>query len=182
MSNEFKMGRRNIGAMQTYNDVPKDDVRKNFDFTLAVAEINTGRVQSPEELADRFEKLFDIAAEQGMLPRYEHLALISGLPKSTFYDYGNEKYEHTPNPKYSEIIKKAKLVIASMEAGLATTGKIPAPVYIFREKNYSGMKDTQDIQVTPNQNSQIPENAEEIIDKLPERSSASDVAMLESGE
>ena len=54
--------------------------------------------------------------------------------------------------------------------------------HIFREKNYSGMKDTQDIQVTPNQNSQIPENAEEIIDKLPEKNSASDVAMLESGE
>lgn len=182
MNNELKMGRRNIGAMQTYEDVPKDDVRKNFDFTLAVADINKGRVQSPEELSDRFEELFNIAAEQGMLPRYEHLALVSGLPRSTFYEYGNEKSPYAPNNGYLDIIKKAKLIIASMEAGLATTGKIPAPVYIFREKNYSGMKDTQDIQVTPNQNSQIPENAEEIIDKLPERNSASDLLMIEGGE
>ena len=182
MSDEFRIGRRNIGAMQTYNDVPKDDVRKNFDFTLAVAEINTGRVQSPEELADRFEQLFNVAAEQGMLPRYEHLALVSGLPRSTFYEYGNDKSPYAPNKGYLDVIKKAKLIIASMEAGLASTGKIPAPVYIFREKNYSGMKDTQDIQVTPNQNSQIPENAEEIIDKLPERNSASDLLMIEGGE
>ena len=61
-------------------------------------------------------------------------------------------------------------------------GKIPAPVYIFRSKNYYGMKDVQEVKVEANQNSQIPENAEEIIDKLPERSSASDLLMIESGE
>lgn len=61
-------------------------------------------------------------------------------------------------------------------------GKIPAPVYIFRSKNYYGMKDVQEVKVEANQNSQIPENAEEIIDKLPERNSASDLLMIESGE
>lgn len=34
------------------------------------------------------------------------------------------------------------------------------------------MKDTQDIQVTPNINAQVPDNAEEIIDKLPERTAS----------
>lgn len=65
---------------------------------------------------------------------------------------------------------------------MASQGKVPSPVYIFRSKNYYGMKDMQEVKVEASQNSQIPENAEEIIDKLPERSSASDVAMLESGE
>lgn len=131
------MGRRNIGAMQNNGDVPKDDVRKHFDFSLAVAEINTGRVQSADELAERFEQLFQIANEKGMIPRYEHLALISGLPRSTFYDYGNPNYPYAPGAEYSDTIRKAKMLIASMEAGLANSGKIPAPVYIFREKNYS---------------------------------------------
>ena len=65
---------------------------------------------------------------------------------------------------------------------MVANGKIPAPVYIFRSKNFYGMKDVQEVKVEANQNSQIPENAEEIIDKLPERSSASDLLMIESGE
>ena len=44
------------------------------------------------------------------------------------------------------------------------------------------MKDVQEVKVEANQNSQIPENAEEIIDKLPERSSASDLLMIDGGE
>lgn len=62
---------------------------------------------------------------------------------------------------------------------MVANGKIPAPVYIFRSKNYYGMKDVQEVKVEANQNSQIPENAEEIIDKLPERE---DLLVLESGE
>ena len=65
---------------------------------------------------------------------------------------------------------------------MVANGKIPAPVYIFRSKNYYGMKDVQEVKVEANQNSQIPENAEEIIDKLPERNSASDLLMIEGGE
>ena len=52
---------------------------------------------------------------------------------------------------------------------MAILGKINAPIYIFRSKNFYDMKDTQDIQVTPNISQQVPENVEEIIDKLPDR-------------
>lgn len=111
-----KMGRRNIGKMQDRGNPPPNDVKQQFDFAIAVARINTGRVQSPEELEDRFNQLFDIAHEKGIIPTYEHLVLVSGLPKSTYYDYGNENYEHTPNPKFSDTIKKAKSIISACEA------------------------------------------------------------------
>lgn len=79
-------------------------------------------------------------------------------------------------------MKKAKDYIATYDAEMVANGKIPAPVYIFRSKNFYGMKDVQEVKVEANQNSQIPENAEEIIDKLPERNSASDLLMIEDGE
>ena len=79
-------------------------------------------------------------------------------------------------------MKKAKDYIATYDAEMANQGKVPSPVYIFRSKNYYGMKDVQEVKVEANQNSQIPENAEEIIDKLPERNAASDLLMIESGE
>lgn len=164
---EMKMGRRNIGAMQKIDNIPNEEAKKALDFSLGISQINTGRVQSPDELAERFEKLFELAVDFGRLPRYEHLVMVSGLPKSTFYDYGNENYEHTPNPRYSDVIKRAKYVISAAEADLASSGKIPAPVYIFRAKNYEGLRDVQEIKATSDFNTD-PQTPEEIVNALPD--------------
>lgn len=103
------------------------------------------------------------------------LAFVSGYHRSTFYDI----YNGTMRPDIADIVKKAKDYIAVFDAELVMNGKIPAPVYIFRSKNYYGMKDVQEVKVEANPNSQIPENVEEIIDKLPERD---DILTLNSGE
>lgn len=160
--------RRGGRPPQMYDPPPKDDVQKQFKFALAVAKINTGRIKSPEELEQRFEDLFNIAFEQGIIPRYEHLVLVSGLPKRTFFDYGNEDGQYSPSQIYSPVVKKAKNLISAMEAGLATTGKIPPVVYIFREKNYGGLKDVQEIQSGPIQDATRPKNEQEILDALPD--------------
>ncbi len=162
------MGRRNIGAMQNRDNIPKDDVKKTLGFAMKVAKLCPDRVKSPEELAERFDELFEMAFKEGVLPRYEHLVLVSGLPKSTFYDYGNEKGGNCRDAAiYLDVIKKAKSVISAAEANLAATGKIPAPVYIFREKNYGGLRDVQEIKAT-NDFTTDPENPEEVINALPD--------------
>lgn len=114
-----KMGRRNIGAMQDRGNIPKDDIRKQFGFSIEVAKINTGRVQSPQELAERFDQLFEMAFQKDVLPRYEHLVLVSGLPKSTFYDYGNENSSSSVAHDFLDIIKRAKAVISASEARIS---------------------------------------------------------------
>lgn len=89
-----------------------------------------------------------------------------GYAIRSFFDIsqGTFKTEFTP------IVQKAKDYIAFFDSQLAQSGKVPAPIYIFRAKNYTGMKDVQDVQITPNMNPSIPEDAEEIIKKLPEKS------------
>lgn len=162
-----KMGRRNIGAMQNRDNIPKDDVKKALGFSMKVAKLCPDRVQSPEELADRFDALFEMAYQEGVLPRYEHLVLVSGLPKSTFYDYGSETSTSNIAHTYLDIIKRAKSLISASEANLAATGKIPAPVYIFREKNYGGLRDVQEIQATNTYNTD-PKDPEEVVAALPD--------------
>lgn len=162
-----KMGRRNIGALTSTKNVPPDDAKRALDFSMKLAKLCPNRVQSPEELADRFEKLFEIAFNDGVLPRYEHLVLVSGLPKRTFFDYGNEDNTSAPSQIYSPVIKRAKNMISAAEATLASTGKIPAPVYIFRAKNYEGLKDVQEIQTTNTYNTD-PRTPEEVVQALPE--------------
>jgi hypothetical protein len=46
-----------------------------------------------------------------------------------------------------------------MDAELAQEGKIQPVVYMFRAKNYYGMKDQQDVVVTPNQARNLPDRA-----------------------
>lgn len=92
-----------------------------------------------------------------------------GYRRQSFYDIANGDLR----PDITDIVKRAKDYVATFDAELAMSGKVQSPIYIFRSKNYYGMKDVQEVQVNANQNAQIPENAEEIIDKLPERSSAS---------
>jgi len=43
------------------------------------------------------------------------------------------------------LIKAAKIYLSAIDADLALLGFIDKVVYIFRAKNYYGMKDTQDI-------------------------------------
>ena len=48
------------------------------------------------------------------------------------------------------MIKKAKQILADMDATLVSQGKIPQVTYIFRSKNYYGMQDKTEMVVTPN--------------------------------
>lgn len=161
------MGRGNIGAMQNIDNLPKDDAKRALAFSMRIAPLNTGRVTDPEDLANRFEELFKIAYEEGFLPRIEHLCLVSGLPTRTFFDYGNVDNPSGPSQLFSPTIQKAKMMIAAAEANLASTGKMPAPVYIFRAKNFNGLKDVQEIKTT-NTFSTNPVNPDEVVEQLPD--------------
>lgn len=67
----------------------------------------------------------------------------------------------------SDVVKTAKDFIATLEAELARDGEINSTVYIFRAKNHFGMVDKQEVVVTPNNQMEIPMNAEEIIKNVP---------------
>ena len=162
------MGRRNIGVMN--DNKPKSQqerelASKVLDFNLNVMRQGRTKPKSVEELQERFENYLIQCADAGLPPTVEGLALISGWCRSTFYDIANGKM----CTQYTDTINNAKDYVCNYDASMAILGKINAPIYIFRSKNFYDMKDTQDIQVTPNVSKQVPENVEEIIDKLPER-------------
>lgn len=156
------------GLPQKFNIEDKDKILVNEigNFNLMLFNKYNGKPDSPEELADRFSDYFQLCLEYNQIPTVEGLAMISGYARSSFFDISQGTFK----PEFTDIVKKAKDYIAFFDAGLAVKGKIPAPTYIFRSKNFYGMKDTQDVQITPNMNPNIPEDAEEIIKKLPEKS------------
>ena len=100
-----------------------------------------------DECAQRLNDYFKQCNDEGQLPTIEDMALALGTTRTTLWQW---EHERTQGPVRSNMIKIAKQIVAGIDAKLAAEGKIPQVVYIFRAKNFYGMKDQQDVIVTPN--------------------------------
>lgn len=105
-------------------------------------------VKTDEECAERLNEFFKRIAETGEIPTVEKMALALGVTRKTLNQWENK---HTLTFDRSSMIQKAKEILASLDAELVSRGKIPQITYIFRAKNYFGMTDTQQINLTASQ-------------------------------
>lgn len=105
------------------------------------------RVKDDDELEERTIQFFSYCADRGERPTWEKYCLAIGYARNTVFEWstGMKCSERRTN-----IIKKAKDVLAAYDAGMATEGKMNPVPYIFRAKNYYGMKDQADLVITPN--------------------------------
>lgn len=103
-------------------------------------------VHTDEECADRLNEFFQTCMSNRELPTVEKMCLCLGVDRNTVltWEHGNLGRVRM------SIIKKAKEILASIDAELVATGHMNTVAYIFRAKNFYGMKDQQDIVVTPN--------------------------------
>lgn len=116
-----------------------------------------------EELKDRVNGYFYDCTSKGQLPTVEGLALACGVVRQTLFDWENQR--RSVNPERADIIKRARQVLAEIDAKLASEGKIPQVVYIFRSKNFYGMRDQQEVVLTPNNPLGDEQNAEQLKQK-----------------
>jgi hypothetical protein len=100
-------------------------------------------VKTDEECVERLADFFMRYAEAGGLPTVEKMCLCLGADYSTVYDWQNGSKGETR----ANILKRAKAILASIDADLVLKGMINPVAYIFRAKNYYGMKDQQDVVV-----------------------------------
>ena len=103
-------------------------------------------VKSDEECAERLNEFFQRVAETGEIPTVEKMCLALGTVRQTVYDWE----QGTQGSVRSVMIKKAKEILASLDAELVSRGKIPQVTYIFRAKNFFGLSDKQEFVLTPN--------------------------------
>ena len=158
---------KNIGFINDVDlNAAPDAKARALRRTMLVKSLNTGRCTSAQELADRFEKLFDMCFRNNFVPVVEMLALCSGLDRRTLWDI--ETGVSHKGDGMSDVVKDAKQFIASVEAELARDGEINSSVYQFRAKNYFGMVDKQEVVVTPNVENKVPDNVDDIINAIPQ--------------
>lgn len=102
------------------------------------------KVKDDEDCRQRLISFFEYYAKSGGLPTVEKLSLALGTCPQVLWEWEVRK---TKGSERSEMIKAAKIYLSAIDADLALLGYIDKVVYIFRAKNYYGMKDTQDIVV-----------------------------------
>ena len=97
-----------------------------------------------EEISQGIEDYFYQCMEVGQLPTVEDLSLSLGVTRMTIWNWETGK-----DPERRRLILRAKEHIAAIDAKLVLENKIPQVAYIFRAKNYFGMKDQQDVTIAP---------------------------------
>lgn len=117
---------------------------------LAVSRAFEEPPKNDEELCERLNWFFQRCEETQQLPTVEKMCLAIGYDRVTVFDWISGKHKSSIGEQAPNIIKKAKNIIASLDAELAQEGKIQPVVYMFRAKNFYGMADKQEIVVTPN--------------------------------
>ena len=144
---------RNLPGLQFYKIEQDDDKRafigKALNNILAVSKAFDEPVKSDEEMAERLQWFFQNCADTQQLPTVEKMCLALGYPRETVFEFINGIRKGF-GPNTADILKKAKNLIASLDAELAQEGKIQPVVYLFRSKNFYGMKDQQEMVLTPN--------------------------------
>ena len=166
--------------------VVKTDEDKKLVSTLlteVLVEHKQPKVQSDEELAERFNDYFHRCAERGQIPTVEEMCMSTGYAQSTIWDWENGRRQGFSSAT-AEIIKKAKDVLKTFDAKLVISGKLNFLAYCFRAKNYYGMVDKQDVVVTPNVQSDSDYSADDIrrryltdsatIEQLPDSTDSTD--------
>lgn len=104
--------------------------------------------RTDEECEERVWEYFEEIAASGDKPSMETFALAMGVTRQAIWMWSAGKRQQ--NSRRQEIIDSALLALQAMDAQLVLNKKIPESTYIFRAKNFWGMKDQTEMVLTPN--------------------------------
>lgn len=122
-----------------------DDVHRALTHCLHWYDVGSVKAVTAEEVEQRTREYFQYCMDNNDRPTVESYALALGQDRRTVW-----KWEQA-NDARADIIKKAKEFMSSYDAYMVTAGKLNPVPYIFRAKNYYGMKDQTDITIEPRQ-------------------------------
>ena len=122
-------------------------------------------------LQKRMEEYVNFCAKHDLKMGNQMCYLALGISKDDVYDW---EHGRSLTSAHSDFIKKVKKICAGNRELLMQDGKVNNIIGIFWQKNYDGMKDQQEMILTPNQplGQELPR--EEIINALPQIEDNSD--------
>ena len=149
---------------------PDEYVPSRVDFIMKLNELGAQPLdrKNKEELDQRFDDYLRLCMAYQIQPSNQACYLALGISKQTMSEWENGVKGATFQADFS---KKVKQTISAFREIAANEGKINTVWAIFMGKNYDGLKDQQDVVVTPNVIGQTDDPttlAEKYRDDLPE--------------
>ncbi|MSA01052.1 hypothetical protein GKG47_11810 [Lactonifactor sp. BIOML-A3] len=106
-------------------------------------------LSNPDAVADAIDGYFKYCVDRGLRPGNLGLYAALGLSKQDVSNAING-YSKKLSSSTIDLIKKAKQALSTYRELLGSQGKLNPVTLIFWQKNYDGLKDQQDIVLTPN--------------------------------
>lgn len=98
------------------------------------------------EMERRFRHYLEMCAEWDMKIGNQAAYAAIGIDKETAWDWANRTLG---NPERADFVKKVQQICAMYREALMSDGQVRDAIGIFWQKNYDGMKDQQEVVLTP---------------------------------
>lgn len=113
---------------------------------------------SREECEEEVQGYFKLCYDYDMIPTISSMALYFGITRDALYEHVSQE-----GSNFKDILKKAISTCQSYQELPALDGTLSAPTWIFTAKNYFGMKDTQNVDISATNQQQTNTNTINII-------------------
>ena len=123
-------------------------------------------LHNPEQVNSAIVNYFVQCQRNSTRPGNLGLYAALGISKQDYNDIIRGKNKSKASPACIDFMKKAVRAIGAYREGLALEGKINPVTYIFMGKNYDGLQDTTNIQVSTDQGPQAQLSPEQIAQQI----------------
>ena len=150
-----------------------EELRELTRHALEVFESKPPDLHDAKQVKQTIIEYFESCDRHGVRPANLGLYATLGLSKQEVSTILNGRDKNKVSPEVCDLLKKAKQTLSTYRESLAMTGKLNPVTAIFWAKNYDGMTDVQQIEVTAADNtSPLQLSQEELQKRIPVYSDA----------
>ena len=167
------MAYRNNYLQNAGADATPEEINDLIAYAVDVFKATPPDLHNAEEVRQAIENYFQSCIKRGVRPGNLGLYAALGITKQDYYDVVNGRNKSKVSPDCVDLLKKANRAMSAYREGLALKGKLNPVTYIFMGKNYDGLQDQTQIEVTAADNaSPLQLTQEELQRRIPVYSDA----------
>lgn len=137
-----------IQDQQNLENLPEGYNSRRIAFMMDILPTEPLDSNDVDEMERRFQRYLQKCAEWDMKVGNQAAYAAIGIDKDDVYNW---VARISTNPKRGEFVKKVQKICALYREGLMEDGKVNPVTGIFWQKNYDGLRDQQEVVLTPNQ-------------------------------
>lgn len=141
---------RNRPDLQKFGEenIQPGDNARYLRYAMVAMDLPPIDISDPKQVEQRIKDYFSFCVEHDRKPNIKGLGNWIGVSDETVRNWRKGVYREGP---HLEVIRKAVSMLEEMWWDYGYDGKVNPANWIFIGKNAYGMKDVQDVVVTPNQ-------------------------------